>query len=135
MRYWLPKPDFPKSKMTCQERKPHSAVLTYSCNVKFSQNLPNRTKFYGSCPLVLRISERLAQNLKSGYRRQMGNPNCQLIPDEVLLYRYWTGPFSAAFRTVHTVRLHRVNHVRGAPRKKNNIFNIFQHNEITILSF
>ena len=32
--------DFPKSKMAFQERNPISAMLANSCNVKFSQNLP-----------------------------------------------------------------------------------------------
>ena len=39
--------------------KPFSAMLAYSCNVKFSQNLPNLTKFYSTWPSVLRILESL----------------------------------------------------------------------------
>ena len=39
--------------------KTNSAVLAYASNVKFSQNLPDRTKFYRKCPSVLRISESL----------------------------------------------------------------------------
>ena len=37
-------------------------MLAYSCNVKFSQNLPNQTKFYRTCPSVLWISESLVHS-------------------------------------------------------------------------
>ena len=39
--------------------KPFSAMLAYSSNAKFSQNLPDQTKFYRTYPSVLRISESL----------------------------------------------------------------------------
>ena len=39
--------------------KPFSSTLAYLCNVKFSQNLPEQTKFYKTCPSVLQILESL----------------------------------------------------------------------------
>ena len=44
-------------------------IHAYSFNVKFSQNLQGRTKFYRTCPLVLQISESLVlvRVRKSGY--------------------------------------------------------------------
>ena len=48
--------------MALPDWKPFSRGLAYSCNIKFSQNLPNRTKFYGTCPSFLRISESLWQS-------------------------------------------------------------------------
>ena len=36
-------------------------MLAYSSNVKFSQNLQDRTKFYRTCPSVQRISESVIQ--------------------------------------------------------------------------
>ena len=52
--------DFPKSKIALPDRNPSSAMLAYSGNIKFSQNSPERTIFYWTCPLVMQISESLA---------------------------------------------------------------------------
>ena len=56
---WYIPSDFQKSNMPLPDRKPFSAMLGYSRQVKFSQNLLEGTKFYRICPSVLQISESL----------------------------------------------------------------------------
>ena len=43
------------------------AMLTYSCNVKFSQNLPDGTNFYRTCPSVLQTLESQLNDQKEKY--------------------------------------------------------------------
>ena len=62
-------PDFLKSKISLPDRQHFSAILPYSCDVTFSQNIPDRTEFYRTCNLFLQISESLesTQQRAEGY--------------------------------------------------------------------
>ena len=57
--------DFRKSKIGLPDRKPVSAMLAYSCNGKFSQNVLDLSKFYRTCPLVLGILESLVSRISN----------------------------------------------------------------------
>ena len=76
--------------MALPVRKLFSAMLAYSCNVQFSQNLPDQTEFYWTCPSVLLILESLLfviwqtltihvslENVDKAYRKlfSAANPN------------------------------------------------------------